>query len=67
MRKTKLKYLKPREYFTLNPLEEPKESQVWVKGPYERITGKCSTHKFSEVNHEVLRTGEKEVYVDFTF
>lgn len=67
MQKIKIKDLPKGEYFTLNPLEFPKDSQVWVKGEYERSTKKYSTHKWSDVNHEVLRKGDKEVYIGFTF
>lgn len=62
-----IKDLKKGEYFTLNPIEEPQESQVWVRGEYIPEAKAYSTYKWADTNHEVLRKGNKEVYIDFTF
>lgn len=67
MEKKLIKDLKKGEYFILNPVEEPQESQVWVRGEYIPQTKAYSTHKWSNTNHEVLRKGNKEVYIGFTF
>lgn len=42
MEKTTIKQLKRDQFFTLNPVEEPKESQVWVRGDYDRSTRSTS-------------------------
>ena len=62
-----LKELKKGDYFTLKPYEEPKESQVYVKGDYERSEKKYSCCKFSDVNYERFLKGSTTVYTDFTF
>lgn len=67
MEKKTIKDLKRGEYFTLSSIEEPQESQVWVRGEYIPEAKAYSTHKWSDTNHEVPRKGNKEVYIDFTF
>ena len=63
----KLKDLKRGEYFTLKPIEEPKESQVYIKGEYDRIAGKYDCGKFSDISYSRLIKGDTEVYTDFIF
>lgn len=55
------------EFFTLKPIGNPKESQVYVKGVYDRKEKKYSCHKFSDVNDERFFKSDKIVYTDFTF
>ena len=62
-----LKSLKKGEYFTLKPIEEPKENDVFVKGDYVKEDKKFSCTKFSDTNSEKFFPGTKQVYVDFTF
>lgn len=62
-----LKSLKKGEYFILKPIDEPKESQVLVKGDYVKEDKKFSCTKFSDSNSEKFIPGSKMVYVDFTF
>lgn len=62
-----VKELKKGDYFTLKPIEEPKESQVYVRGEYDRSEKKYSCYKFSDVNAERFYKGDKEVFVDFIF
>jgi hypothetical protein len=45
-----IKSLKQGEYFTLKQIEEPKESQVYVKGDYDRSMKMYSCYKFDDVN-----------------
>ena len=63
----KLKDLKIGEYFTLKPLENPKESQVYIRGEYDRTDKKYCCGKFSDISYSRLLDGNKEVYTDFTF
>lgn len=57
MKKRKIKDLKRGDYFTLTPVKEPNIPQA-----------KCySTYKWENINHEVIRRGDKEVYTNFTF
>lgn len=67
MKQVNLKELKKGEYFTMKPIEEPTEDQVWVKGEYIRQAGKYSTYKFIDTNHEILRKGDTRVYINFSF
>lgn len=62
-----VKELKKGDYFTLKPIEEPKESQVYVRGEYDRSEKKYSCYKFSDMNEERFYKGDKEIYTDFIF
>lgn len=63
----KLKDLKRGEYFTLKPIDEPTEKQVYIRGDYDRAERKYECIKFSDVNYCRYINGEKEVYTDFVF
>lgn len=63
----KLKSLKNGEYFTLKDIAEPKESQVWVKGEYDKYDREWICYKFSDVNQGKGFKGDKLVYTDFIF
>lgn len=63
----KLKDLKRGEYFTLKPIDEPTEKQVYIRGDYDRAERKYECNKFSDVNYCRYISGDKEVYTDFTF
>ena len=67
MEAKRIKDLKSGEYFTINPVEYPKESVVWVRGNYERSSKKYSVHKWSDICHESFMKGDRMVYVDFIF
>lgn len=67
MEAKRIKDLKNGEYFTLKPIEEPKESQVWVKGDYERKEKKYSCTKWNDFCKEKFFKGVQVVYVDFEF
>jgi hypothetical protein len=62
-----LNYLKKGEYFTLKNIDEPKESQVWIRGEYDRSSNEYSCTKFSDMNSERFFKGDREVFVGFTF
>lgn len=63
----KLKELKKGEYFTLKDYAEPKDSQVYIKGEYDRETRKYDCGKFSDISYSRLLKGDTEVYTEFTF
>ena len=63
----KLKDLKIGEYFTLKPIEEPKENQVYIRGEYDRTERKYECGKFSDISYTRYIDGNREVYTDFTF
>ena len=63
----KIKELKKGEFFTLKPINNPKETQVYIRGDYDRETRKYSCGKFSDISFSRLFDGNKEAYTDFTF
>lgn len=63
----KLKNLKIGEYFTLNPVSNPKESQVYIRGEYDRYEQKYDCCKFSDICYSRLFKGDKKVYTNFIF
>jgi len=68
MNETKLKNVKPGDFFTLTPHEEPTERQVWVMDGYDRSTRQYEAHRFTDVNHGLANgDGNRTVFVGFTF
>lgn len=62
-----LKELKKGAWFTLKPIGEPKESQVWVKGDYDKIDKEFSCYSLDDINRERFFKGSKLVYDDNNF
>lgn len=62
-----LKDIKKGDYFTVRPIDTPRESQVWVKGGYVHSIKAYSCHRFDDVNIETFLSPTKTVFVDFTF
>lgn len=67
MKAVLLRNLKKGDYFTLRPVEEPKESQVYVRGDYNRDVKKYDVSKFFDICDWRLMRGDRIVYVDFIF
>ena len=67
MKEVRLKYLKKGEFFTLRPIEEPKESQVWIRDEYDRSERKYECHNFEDICHFHSWNGDKKVFTDFYF
>jgi len=67
MTSIKLKELKKGEFFTLKPVEEPKESQVFIKSDYDRSERKYWATKWTDIGDGKYVSGEREVYIDFCF
>lgn len=65
--KQTIKEIKKGDFFTLKEISLPKESQVYIKGDYDKSTKTYSCYKFSDVNSERFFKGSKEVYTGFTF
>ena len=55
------------EYFTLHPVEEPKETQVYIRDEYDRSEGRYWAYKWSDVCYGRFFSGDKIVYIGFTF
>lgn len=62
-----VKELKPGTFFTLKPLENPKDSQVYVRGAYDRSEKKFECQKFSDISSCRYLKGTTEVFTDFIF
>ena len=64
----KLKDVKKGDFFTLKPIEEPSNNQVYIKGEYDRSEKKYLCNKWSDyLGSGRYFKGNKIVYVDFTF
>lgn len=63
----KIKDLKCGEFFTLKPIAEPKESQVYIRGKYDRSLRKYSCGKFDDISACRNFSGDKEVFTDIYF
>lgn len=63
----KLKDLKKGEYFTLKPIEEPKENQVYIRGEYDRTERKYDCGRCDDISYSRYFSGKTEVYTQFTF
>ena len=62
-----LKDLKKGEFFTKKPIEEPKETQVFIRGEYDRGERKYEISRFSDFCDTAFLKGTAKVYVVFTF
>ena len=62
-----LKDLKKDEFFTKKPIEEPKETQVFIRGEYDRGERKYEISRFSDFCDTAFLKGTAKVYVGFTF
>lgn len=62
-----VKQLKPGEWFTLKPYPYPKDTQVYIRGEYDRSNKKYSCGKFSDISYSRLLKGSTPVYTDFIF
>lgn len=66
MKKT-IKELKKGEWFTLKEIEEPKASQVYIRGEYDRESKTYACYKWEDVNEERYYKSTKAVFTEFTF
>ena len=62
-----VKELKPGQWFTLKPIEEPKQNQVYIRGEYDRTDKKYCCGRFDDISYSRMLNGNKEVYINFTF
>ena len=63
----KIQELKKGEYFTVKPIAEPKESQVFVFDGYDRSLRKYIGIKFNNISLDRAFKKDTEVYTEFTF
>jgi hypothetical protein len=62
-----IKELKKGKYFTLRPIEAPKENQVWVRGDYDRSARTYEIICFADVCRTRMLPGSAKVFTDFMF
>ena len=62
-----LNELKKGDWFTLKEIEFPKESQVYIRGEYDRSSKTYSCVKWNDMNEERFFKGTKKVFTEFTF
>ena len=63
----KLKDLKQGDMFTKKNISEPKANQVWIRKSYDRSAKKYEIMRFDDICDVQLMSGNKEIFVDFTF
>ena len=62
-----IKDLKKGAFFTKKPVDNPKESQVWIRGEYDRSEKKYECTRFDDASSCCYLPGNKEVHTDFIF
>lgn len=62
-----LKEIKKGEWFTLKPIKEPKETQVFIKGDYDRSEKKYECGRFDDISYSRYLKLTTKVYTEFTF
>lgn len=67
MEQIAIKRLKKGDFFTLKEIEDPKESQVWIKGEWDRSEHKYVCTRFDDISESRLIKATKPVYTGFTF
>ena len=63
----KVKELKRGTWFTLKPIGNPTEKQVYIRGDYIRETKRYECQRFDDISAFRYLKGDTEVFVDFTF
>lgn len=63
----RMKDLKRGDFFTLRPISEPKENQVYIRGEYDRSERKYWAQKWSDISAGRYLKGDTVVYTEFTF
>ena len=62
-----MKELKKGEWFTLKPIANPRESQVYIRSDYDPSERKYWATKWSDIGDGKYIAGDREVYIDFEF
>lgn len=67
MEKKTIKELKKGEFFTRKPIDGPNETQVWIRGDYDRAAKKYECTRFDDFCRTMLFKPTAQVYTEFTF
>ena len=62
-----IKDLKKGEYFTIKPISNPTEKQVYIRDEYDRTEKKYLAGRFDDISYSRLFKPSQEVYTDFIF
>lgn len=62
-----IKDLKRGEYFTLKPIAQPTERQVFIRGDYDRSDKRYEATRFDNIGISRLLKPDTPVYTDFVF
>lgn len=62
-----IKDLKKGTLFTLRPVDHPRESQVYVRGEYDRSARRYWAGKWDDISAGRLLKPDTPVYTDFIF
>ena len=62
-----VKELKKGEFFTKKDILYPKDTQVFIRGDYDRSTKKYECIRFSDCNDVLYISGNKEVFTNLIF
>ena len=54
-------------FFTLRPIAEPEEDQVWVRDEYDRSLKLFEAHRFDDISEVRFFQGCHLVFTDFVF
>lgn len=63
----KVKELKKGDFFTRKPIDNPRDSQVYIRGDYDRSLKKYECTRFDDISRGCYLPGDKEIYTEFTF
>jgi hypothetical protein len=67
MKGIELRKVKQGQMFTLKPLPEPREEQVWIRNHYDRASKTYSVSNYADVNRERFLKPNRIVFTDFIF
>ena len=62
-----IKDLKKGDFFTLKNIENPTETQVWIRGDYDRSSKTYDCTRFDDICRTRSMKPTATVYVDFIF
>ena len=57
----RVKELKKGDFFILKDIEFPNESQVWVRGEYDRASRMYSATNYADMNRERFFKGDNNI------
>lgn len=63
----KIQDLKKGDFFTIKPIADPKESQVYIFEGYDRSEKMYWATKFSDISASKTFKKDTVIYTDFTF